>query len=233
MVRNLCIHYIKYGFLLLFVILLKAGLTQMTIMVQVPRVGFDAKQDSLFLAGSFNSWHPHDTAYMLTQQNDSVYSIVLTPAAGNFFAFKCTKGSWEKSEVTVDGNATGDHTFFYKSGSVVYLKISAFSDITKKTIIPNAGVIEHDICAPQLNRQVHIRVYTPCDYNQTTDNYAVLYLFDGQNLFDNTLSAFGDWGVDESVDSICRAGGTKLIVVGIDHGNDARISEYSPGILRV
>jgi alpha-glucosidase len=51
---------------------------------------------------------------------------------------------------------------------------------------------------------------------------------DGQNLFDAYYAYSGEWGVDESLDSLHAASGFGLIVVGIDNGSDKRMNEYSP-----
>jgi alpha-glucosidase len=53
-------------------------------------------------------------------------------------------------------------------------------------------------------------------------------MHDGQNLFDNRLSTFGEWGVDESMNAIEKKYGYSAIVVGIEHGEKSRIDEYSP-----
>ncbi|MFN2432212.1 MAG: alpha/beta hydrolase [Gemmatimonadota bacterium] len=60
--------------------------------------------------------------------------------------------------------------------------------------------------------------------------YPVLYLNDGQNLFDPT-TAFGhvDWRVDETVRAlVAQREIPPLIVVGIDHGGRRRAREYVP-----
>lgn len=58
----------------------------------------------------------------------------------------------------------------------------------------------------------------------------VLYMLDGQNLFDPATSSFGaDWAVDEAADSLIRAGAiAPLIVVGM-HSTRDRNAEYLPG----
>ena len=58
-------------------------------------------------------------------------------------------------------------------------------------------------------------------------NYPVLYMHDGQNIFDEASSAYGEWGVDEALDSLSPQH-KEIIVVGIDNGADKRINEYSP-----
>jgi predicted alpha/beta superfamily hydrolase len=50
---------------------------------------------------------------------------------------------------------------------------------------------------------------------------------DGQNLFDNATAPYGEWGVDEAIDTLGKDHG-ETIVVGIDHGAEKRINEYSP-----
>ena len=74
-------------------------------------------------------------------------------------------------------------------------------------------------------RARRVWVYLPASYaRQPQRRYPVLYLFDGQNLFDDATSFVGEWGVDETLDSA----GLELIVVGLDHGNARRTREYTP-----
>jgi metallo-beta-lactamase class B len=53
-------------------------------------------------------------------------------------------------------------------------------------------------------------------------------MHDGQNVFDAATSGFGEWGVDETLDSLHAAGGPDAIVVAVDHGGTKRLDEYSP-----
>jgi predicted alpha/beta superfamily hydrolase len=76
----------------------------------------------------------------------------------------------------------------------------------------------------ELQARRRIWVYLPDDYAISGKRYPVLYMQDGQNLFDAASSFSGEWGVDEYLDSITGAG----IVVGIDNGGDTRINEYNP-----
>ena len=52
-------------------------------------------------------------------------------------------------------------------------------------------------------------------------------MHDGQNLFDAATSGYGEWGVDECLDSLIKAGKPACIVVGIDNGPQ-RMNEYNP-----
>ena len=53
-------------------------------------------------------------------------------------------------------------------------------------------------------------------------------MHDGQNLFDELTAPFGEWGVDECLDTLSAKLKFDLIVVGIDNGKEDRLAEYSP-----
>lgn len=78
-----------------------------------------------------------------------------------------------------------------------------------------------------------LRVWLPPGYDNAENgsrHYPVLYLNDGQNLFEQS-TAFGgvEWQVDESADRLIREGAIPpLIVVGIDNTGRDRLREYMP-----
>ncbi len=74
-------------------------------------------------------------------------------------------------------------------------------------------------------------VYLPPDYETALDRrYPVLYLHDGQNLFDaETAFAGNEWGLDELAEEMIRNGHVQpLIIVGIYNAGAARMDEYTP-----
>jgi predicted alpha/beta superfamily hydrolase len=73
-------------------------------------------------------------------------------------------------------------------------------------------------------------VYLPPGYHATEARYPVLYLQDGQNLFD-AATAFGgnEWRADITADALVRGGQIEpLIMVGLYNTGVRRISEYTP-----
>ena len=92
----------------------------------------------------------------------------------------------------------------------------------------NAIVLDHSLAIPKLDRIRQIRIYLPPGYYESNRSYPVLYMQDGQNLFDDATSYAGEWGIDESLNTLSAEAGLKLIVVGIDNGQDKRINELSP-----
>ena len=78
-----------------------------------------------------------------------------------------------------------------------------------------------------------IRVWLPPGYDEPSAQgrrYPVLYLNDGQNLFEPATSFTGvEWQVDETADRLIREGViAPMIVVGIDNGAKDRFREYMP-----
>ena len=78
---------------------------------------------------------------------------------------------------------------------------------------------------PGLDRD--LRVYLPPSYGRGERHYPVLYMQDGQNLFDPAMSFAGSWRVDEAMESASRKG-HDAIIVGIPNMETERIAEYDP-----
>jgi predicted alpha/beta superfamily hydrolase len=78
-----------------------------------------------------------------------------------------------------------------------------------------------------------IRIWLPPGYDEISNQgrrYPVLYLNDGQNLFESATSFTGvEWQVDETADRLIREGViAPMIVVGLDNGGRDRFREYMP-----
>ncbi|WOX06876.1 alpha/beta hydrolase [Microbulbifer pacificus] len=84
------------------------------------------------------------------------------------------------------------------------------------------------IAMDTLQRERTYRIYLPTDYQDSDKSYPVLYMHDGQNLFDDATSYVGEWGVDESLNLLAQTCGLEVIVVGIDHGDKLRMTELNP-----
>ena len=89
----------------------------------------------------------------------------------------------------------------------------------------------HNVISRYLPHRRDLVVYLPPDYEESNRRYPVLYLHDGQNLFDpETAYVRGmDWKVDETADQLIRADEIEpLIIVGIFNTGVHRIEEYTP-----
>src|SRR5207248_218327 len=82
-----------------------------------------------------------------------------------------------------------------------------------------------------LGNRRDVLVYLPPGYNRFSPRrYPVLYLHDGQNVFDAATSFAGvEWGVDEAAQRLIRQGLIEpLIIVAVANLGEERIHEYAP-----
>jgi predicted alpha/beta superfamily hydrolase len=92
----------------------------------------------------------------------------------------------------------------------------------------------HPLASKIFSNTRSIRVLLPPDYyaaKNSSKRYPVLYMLDGQNLFDACLSdvSHAEWQVDETVYRLIREKAIpEMIVVGIDHAGMKRAYEFLP-----
>jgi len=198
--------------------------------INVTSVPADTPDSSnIFIAGNFNSWNPGNPAHQLIDNQNGTYTITFNPSPGTL-EFKFTRGSWDTVEGTAGGGFIPNRTYSYSgAASTVNLTIAGWEDVSGlHTATDNVHILDEDYFIPQLNRTRRIWIYLPPDYNTTSKHYPVLYMHDGQNLFDAFYSFAGEWKIDESMNNLFNAGDYGAIVVGIDNGGGERFDEYSP-----
>lgn len=81
----------------------------------------------------------------------------------------------------------------------------------------------------ELGNTRDLHVYLPPGYEESDERYPVLYLQDGQNLFDDAIAFAGAWHAEDAADAASRLG-HPCIIVGIANTGIGRIAEYSPFI---
>lgn len=82
--------------------------------------------------------------------------------------------------------------------------------------------------AKEFNATKTVRVYLPPSYGSSSKRYPVLYLMDGQNVFDHKFAAKGGWLIDKTLNQLASVSDSyELIVVALDHSTD-RAAEYVP-----
>ena len=185
----------------------------------------NTKNTSIYISGDFEGWTGGQEKYKLSQNNNH-YSITLPKQEGSI-NFKFTQGSWETVETGIQDNRK--YTFGNKT-ETVKIKISNWEDNTLKesTATKNVSILSEDFYIPQLDKKRRIWVYLPPNYDTSNKSYPVMYMHDGQNLFDNNTSYAGEWEVDETLNKLYQDKRFELIVIGIDNAGEKRMDEYSP-----
>ena len=82
------------------------------------------------------------------------------------------------------------------------------------------------VWSPQLFNERDVYVYLPRGYGESARRYPVLYMQDGQNLFDDATSFAGEWHLDEALEH--AEGLPPCIVVGVANAGARRLDEYTP-----
>jgi len=188
------------------------------------------QQAEIFLAGSFNNWQPGDQAYKLTHLQNKLYYIDINIIGNQTFKF--TRGSWDKVETTENGQSIANRQHQFGTTDSLKLVIAGWEDLANGGAIidlpENVSILDEQFYMKSLDRYRRIWIYLPPDYESSGKKYPVMYMQDGQNLFDRSTAFAGEWGVDESLNSLFEQGQEVPIVVGIDNGSGKRIDEYCP-----
>lgn len=189
-------------------------------------------EGDIYIAGDFNGWNPGDEEYVLEKNDEEKWSITLAAQdSGSVIHYKFTRGSWGTVEKGPSGEEIDNRSFTFGNGLTEHLTIQNWaSGGGTSTVAENVHIVDENFYIPQLDRERRIWIYLPPDYNNTQLTYPVIYMHDGQNLFDEQTSFAGEWEIDETLNDLANQGFSVPIVVGIDNGGIHRISEYTPWV---
>jgi metallo-beta-lactamase class B len=193
------------------------------------------RDSGVYIAGNFNGWNPGNPAYRLAADAEGRYALTLPADVRGPIEFKFTGGSWERVETDSAGGGIQNRRFTVPAeGAATWTgSIGGWQDPAKIPSRPHSAtasvsVLDTAFAIPQLGLARRVWIYLPPGYATSGRRYPVLYMHDGQNVFDAASSGFGEWGVDETLDSLHARGGPDAIVVAVDHGGRRRMDEYSP-----
>ena len=193
--------------------------------------------ERLFLAGNFNDWAPADPRFQLQANGDGSLGICFETDL-EVLEYKITRGRWSAAEGDALGRERTNRCFkpgFFKND--IWLRVESWTDLQVLASPENILLLHPDFYIPQLGRSRRIWACLPPNYWSGEQCYPVVYLQDGQNLFDNPEAKFGSWGIDKAVNRLFVGNPTRsadsqhfssVILIGIENGGERRIDEYSP-----
>jgi len=230
MLKRIKLELKTYFFIVGLILLHSSIFSQVTMLLQQIPASTPSDAD-IYISGNFEGWSGGAAPYRLGKNDFGEYFITLPQRQGSI-QYKFTRGSWASVEKGAQGEEISNRVYnFGGNGDTVLVQIATWADGTSgSTASPNVSVAHSSFSMmPFFNRNRTIRIYLPPDYEANTDRrYPVLYMQDGQNLFDQLTSFAGEWEVDETLDRLFEEVDFGLIVVGIDNGGSARVGEYTP-----
>lgn len=193
-----------------------------------------ANDERLYLATNLNGWNPRNDRYALRRLADGRYEIRQLLAPGSLFEFKVTRGGWDRVEVQADGSDLPNRTHRIEGPLTLEIQVADWQDHHPRAPKPRTTVGDvrslGEFQIPGLSRAREVLIYLPPGYEENVAaRYPVMYMWDGQNLFDESTAFSGEWHVDEMLERMIPAGTLPpMIVVGIYNGGEHRMSEQSP-----
>jgi len=204
------------------------GFGQYKLTIRINSLPPNPVTDVVYVAGNFNNWNPKDELCKFKKDSLGKFIISFPNVPANDYEYKFTRGGWETVETTSDGRNIANRVLKLMSDTILNIDIGGWSEgkaqVIAHTMNSNVQILDTAFHIPQLNRDRRVWIYLPKNYSTSKASYPVLYMHDGQNLFDNATSFAGEWGVDDAIDSAKK----QCIVVGIDNGGPVRMNEYNP-----
>lgn len=114
--------------------------------------------DDIYVAGNFNNWNPKDENYKLKPFGGSRKSIVLKNMAPGTYAFKFTRGGFDKVETLSDGRDISDRVLEVNNDISLEFDIPGWKDEypdkpKRYSASPQVRVLDTAFNMPQLNRK--------------------------------------------------------------------------------
>jgi predicted alpha/beta superfamily hydrolase len=189
------------------------------------------EDEQIFITGNqpvLGNWNP--SSVMLTK-DDNIWTGTFSFPVGTQLEFKFTKGSWNAEAVTDEGRVPSNYQFTILRDTTVHYTIPFWKDSVLNTGPQITGDFHiHEDFAIQGLSSRRVIVWLPPTYSSDTmHRYPVLYMQDGQNVFDPYTSTLGyDWRIDEIADSLIRNDEIEeFICVSVYCNPDVRAKEYS------
>lgn len=190
---------------------------------------------AIHVAGSFNGWDPGAAAFVLAPRADGSYAITLPDSVRGTIEFKFTLGSWERVETDAAGGDITNRGFTIPPAGAATLnatvagwRSAAAAHARPSTASRSVSILSDSFAMPQLGRSRRVWLYLPPGYATSGKRYPVMYMHDGQNVFNAATSFSDEWGVDETLDALASHGDPGAIVVAVDNGGVHRLDEYNP-----
>ncbi|MBD3368438.1 MAG: hypothetical protein GF405_09760 [Candidatus Eisenbacteria bacterium] len=188
----------------------------------------------VYITGNIDALGPWDPGKVeLGRIDDRLFAITIILPPGLDLRYQITRGTWDTVERGADFGPVTDRALSVVGDETVEVEVEAWKDFApgrdRHTVVGDLRY-HREFRSEALGNSRTLLVLLPPGYDEAPDaRYPVLYMHDGQNLFDAATSFIGvEWNVDETVLRMVRDGAVApLIVVGVENTSQ-RAFEYTP-----
>lgn len=186
--------------------------------------------EEYFVVGNFSDWQVEKQRFRMEKVGQGRFQLAVNLTdLPQEIEYKYVKGGWAHEELDIKGlvrpnrkiandiKHVRDYVPGWRKNSLMY----------NASYLPLKVVIDEEFEIPQLIKTRRITALLPYNYQFTEKRYPVLYLQDGQNLFDD-FAPFGNWGIDKKLAVMAEKGMADLIIIAIDHAEAERVEEFTP-----
>ena len=217
-------------FYLAIYLVIRSEYVNLTIRVKVPTY----TTDDVFMIGNLDclgNWK--EFSHKLRKREDGVYETNIRVSKGKALAFKFSLGSWDSQEKGSRFEDLENRNFEVRKSEIIELEVLNFGGFQwesgANTRIGNFQFLRH-FPSKILNSSRNIILYLPPSYfKNETSRYPVIYMHDGNNIFDAYTAFMGvEWEVDEAAETLMVNNAIKeAIIVGV-YNTPHRMDEYTP-----
>ncbi len=194
--------------------------------------------EQIYIVGShelLGSWQPGKVPLIPDPEGSGYWQRDFHFRKNAEIEFKFTRGNWETEAADANGHVLSNYHLLVSGDTTLEFEIPAWSDLARDKARETApgritGAVQYhrNVSAPGL-RPRDLIVWLPPGYEDSPQQrYPVIYMHDGQNVFDPVTSYTGvDWQADETATRLIREGKMReVLIVGIYNTQD-RLEEYS------
>ncbi len=186
----------------------------------------DNSGEPICIAGTFNNWNEYE--YPMREVNKGEYQVELEIPNNSKqpIEYKFLRSRWANVELDEYGSVT-DNRVIDDPQEPIHAWVPRWrvnSRVCDEDLSP--VIVQHEMILPRTRKKRRISVLLPYDYEQAGKRYPVLYLMDGQNLFE-VGAPFGSWNIHKKLAILAEKNRHEIIVVCIDHASKKRIEEYN------
>lgn len=180
--------------------------------------------DPVYLIGGLNNWQQEGVLLGHIPEGQDELIVPLKNIPGGLLEFRLSRGGWSAISCRSDGSVADPFTVLIEEDTSLQLTVAAWSDdFLLSSVTEQVHGLSEAFFFPELNAYRKVWIYLPPSYPYSKlKRYPVLYMHDGQHLFDEATAVGRKSPVEWQVDKVINRSANEAIVVAIAHGGEER-----------